>query len=168
MAKSHVFDAHLDAARRWLNELITNLDLSPTESPRALHALRVGLHAIRDRLPANEVLDLGAQLPTLIRGFYYEGWTLRTEPRQIRDRAAMIARVKRELLPDQRLDPVDVLRAVIHLVVEHVSTGEIEDVLATLPKSIRALWHDLTGHALQAPPATVRREVLTRRTGYSR
>jgi uncharacterized protein (DUF2267 family) len=165
--KPHVFDTHLDVAKRWLSELITNLDLSPAESPRALHALRAGLHAIRDRLPPNEVLDLGAQLPTLIRGFYYEGWTLRTEPRQIRDRAAMIARVKKELAPDQHLDPVDVLRAVIHLVVEHVSAGEIDDVLATLPKPIRALWHDLTGHALQLPPPA-RREGLTRRTGYSR
>jgi uncharacterized protein (DUF2267 family) len=116
---------------------------------------------------ANEVLDLGAQLPTLIRGYYYDGWTLRTEPRQIRDRAAMIARVKKALGTDQRLDPVDVLRAVIHLLVNHVSAGEVEDVLATLPKSVRALWHDLTGHALQVPPP-VRREGLTRRTGYSR
>jgi hypothetical protein len=57
------------------------------------------------------------------------------------------------------------LRAVIRLVAEHVSAGEIEDVLATLPKSIRALWHDLAGDALQVPP---RREALTRRTGYSR
>lgn len=168
MAKPHAFDAHLDVAKQWLSELIENLDLSPAESPRALHALRAGLHAIRDRLPPNEVLDLGAQLPTLIRGFYYEGWTLRTEQRQIRTRAAMIARVEKELAPDQSLDPVDVLRAVIHLVVEHVSTGEIEDVLATLPKSIRALWHDLTGHALEAPPAPAQRERLTRRTGYSR
>ncbi|HEY5923307.1 MAG TPA: DUF2267 domain-containing protein [Kofleriaceae bacterium] len=168
MAKPHVFDAHLEVAKRWLSELMTNLDLSPAESPRALHALRAGLHAIRDRLPANEVLDLGAQLPTLIRGFYYEGWTLRTQPRQIRDRAAMIARVKKELEPDQHLDPIDVLRAVIHLVVEHVSAGEIEDVLATIPKSIRALWHDLAGHAAQLPPVPAQRERLTRRTGYSR
>ncbi len=161
MVKPHVFDTHLDTAKHWLSELIENLDLSPTETPRALHALRAGLHAIRDRLPAAEVLDLGAQLPTLIRGFYFEGWTLRTEPGQIRDRASMIARVEKELAPDQHLDPVDVLRAVIHLVVEHVSPGEIDDVLATLPGPIRALWHDLTGHALHESP--VERET-TRKT----
>jgi len=165
----HVFDSHLDVANRWIKELIENLDLSPTDYQRALHALRAGLRAIRDRLPANEVHDLGAQLPTLIRGFYYEGFTLRRDPKQIRDRAAMIARVKKELGPDQHLDPVDVLRAVIHLLVEHVSDGEIRDVLATLPKPIAALWHDLTGHALEAiPPPPARREGLTRRTGYTR
>lgn len=167
MAKPHVFDAHLDVAKHWLSELMANLNLSPADSPRTLRALRAGLHAIRDCLPSNEVLDFGAQLPALIRGFYYEGWTLRAEPRQIRDRAAMIARVKKELAPDQHLDPVDVLRAVIHLVVEHVSVGEIEDVLATLSKSIRALWHELTGRAPQVPPMPARAR-LTRRTGYSR
>jgi uncharacterized protein (DUF2267 family) len=184
MTKSHVFDAHVDAANRWLTELTDNLDLSAEEAPRALRALRAGLHAIRDRLPASEVLDLGAQLPTLIRGLYLEGWTLptaprsvgpgsadraapRSAPRSIRDRAAMVARVKQELEPDQHLDPVDVLRAVIHLLVEHVSTGEIEDVLATLPKPIRELWHDLTGHALQAPMPPAHRKTM-HRTGYSR
>jgi uncharacterized protein (DUF2267 family) len=150
MTPIHVFDGHVDIANRWLKELADNLELPPTEYPRALHALRVGLHAIRDRLPTKEVLDLAAQLPVVIRGLYYEGWT--QTPKRLRDRAAMIARVKAELAPDPRLDPVDVLRAVIHLLVEHVSEGEIADIVATLPKPIAALWHDLTGHALVPPP----------------
>lgn len=166
MARLHIFDSHLEVANRWMKELIEALDLGPDDHPHALHALRAGLHAIRDRLPDNEVLDLGAQLPALIRGFYYEGWTLHRDAKPLRNRAAMIARVEKELATERRLDPVDVLRAVIHLLVEHVSDGEIEDILATLPKPIAALWHDLTGHALVAPP--VPRETVTRRTGYSR
>jgi uncharacterized protein (DUF2267 family) len=168
VTRPHVFDSYVDVANRWLAELVDNLELTPAEYPRALHALRAGLHAIRDRLPAVEVLDLGAQLPTLIRGLYFEGWTLANDPTRIRDREAMIARVAQELKPDLRLDPTDVLRAVIHLLVEHVSRGEIDDVIATLPGSIKALWHDLTGHALDIPPRTPRPEGPTRRTGYSR
>jgi uncharacterized protein (DUF2267 family) len=172
VTRPHIFDSHLDVANRWVKELADNLDLGREDYPRVLHALRAGLHAIRDRLPNNEVVDLGAQLPTLIRGFYYEGWTLQRDTKQLRDRAAMIVRVKKELAPDLRLDAVDVLRGVIHLLVEHVSEGEIQDVLATLPKPIRALWHDLTGHVLVASPPSPspppRRETLTRRTGYSR
>jgi uncharacterized protein (DUF2267 family) len=160
-------DSHVDTANRWIKELADNLELRPDEYPRALRAMRAGLHAIRDRLPSNEVVDLGAQLPTVIRGFYYEGWTLHRDIKQLRDRDAMVARVKKELAPDLHLDAVDVLRGVIHLLVEHVSEGEIRDVLATLPKPIAALWHDLTGHAL-VEPSPVRREILTRRTGYSR
>jgi uncharacterized protein (DUF2267 family) len=167
MSRVHAFDSQVATANAWLAELRENLELTATEERRALHALRAGLHAIRDRLPAAEVVDLGAQLPTLIRGIYYDGWTLDNDPTRIRDRAAMIARVEKELAPDQHLDPVDVLRAVIHLLVEHVSRGEIDDVLATLPRSIAELWHDLTGHALVAPPSPPR-EPPTRRTGYSR
>ena len=166
MTRLHIFDSHLEVANRWMKELSESLDLGAGESSRALHALRAGLHAIRDRLPNNEVVDLGAQLPTLIRGIYYEGWTLHRDTKQLRNRAAMIARVEKELAPDKHLDPVDVLRAVIHLLVEHISDGEIQHVLATLPKPIAGLWHDLTGHALA--PTHGSDPVLTRRTGYSR
>lgn len=154
MTRRHILDAHLDTANRWLREVIEDLDLDPDEYPRALRALRAGLHAIRDRLPLEEVVDLGAQLPTMIRGLYYEGWTLPHDAKLLRNRASMIARVEKELVPDKRLDPVDVLRAVIHRIVEHVSEGEVQDLLSTLPKPIAGLWHDLTGHALaESPPA---------------
>jgi anti-anti-sigma factor len=40
----------------------------------AYHALRTVLQALRDWLPVDEAAALGAQLPLLIRGFYYEHW----------------------------------------------------------------------------------------------
>ena len=148
MTKPSIFDVHVESARRWLDEFRENLDLPLEEQARALHALRAGLHAIRDRLPASEVVDLAAQLPLLIRGLFYEGWRMANDPTELRTRAGMVARVQRELARDPRLDPVDVLRAVIHLLVEHVSGGEIRDVLSTLPRPIAALWQDLSGHVL--------------------
>jgi uncharacterized protein (DUF2267 family) len=169
MPATHVFDSALTSASHWIEELRETLDLPPDGAPRALHALRAGLHAIRDRLPAAEVVDLGAQLPVLIRGIYYDGWRLANDPTAIRDRAQMIARVQRELMPDQRMDPVDVLRAVISLLVEHVSAGEIKDVIATLPRHIASLWQDLTGHAIDALDATAQgRRKHIRHTGYAR
>ncbi|MCX5743873.1 MAG: DUF2267 domain-containing protein [Proteobacteria bacterium] len=155
MIRPHVFEAHVETANAWLDQVIESLELMPVDRVRALHALRAGLHAIRDRLPAAEVVDLGAQLPTLVRGLYYEGWRLANDPGVIRDRAAMVERVRRELRPDPRLDPVDVLRATIELLVAYVSPGEILDVLATLPSSISTLWHDLTGHALHDREASI-------------
>jgi uncharacterized protein (DUF2267 family) len=160
-SRIHVFDSHVDTANRWIKQLIESLDLSSDEQPRALHALRAGLHAIRDRLPAAEVLGLSAQLPVVIRGVFFEGWTLSKDPTRIRDRESMIERVARELAPDTRLDASDVLRAVMLLLVEHVSHGEIEHMLATFPKPIATLWHEMLGPALQAQPEV-------HRTGYSR
>jgi uncharacterized protein (DUF2267 family) len=32
------------------------------------------LHVLRDRLTPEQAVHLGAQLPILVRGVYYEGW----------------------------------------------------------------------------------------------
>lgn len=165
MSKLHIFDAHVETANRWMAEVFDTLQLRADEHGLALRAVRAGLHAIRDRIPNEEVSDLGAQLPTILRGLYYEGWTGHREAKQLRDRAAMIERVEAELAPDLRLDPVDVLRAVIRMLVAHVSDGEIRHVVATLPRPIAALWRDLTGHALEAASAQGDKP---RRTGYAR
>lgn len=140
MTNAHVFESALASARQWLHQLMTKLELEPDEAGRGLHALRAGLHAIRDRLPAVEVVDLGAQLPVLLRGIYYEGWRFANDPSRIHDRSEMLARVDRELQPDKRFAPIAVLKAVIELLNDHVSAGEIADVRATLPRSIAELW----------------------------
>lgn len=148
MTRSQLFDPAVDSARRWLVELAENLELPSADDPRTLRSLRAGLHAIRDRLTLSEVIDLGAQLPTLIRGIYYEGLASNHDPTKIRTPAQMLHRVSTELGTEHRVDAVDVMRGVIHLLVEHVSPGEIRDIVATLPAPIAMMWHDLTGHAL--------------------
>jgi len=170
MAQPHVFDPALSTANTWLRQVMTSLDLPAGDEGRALHALRAGLHSLRDRLPAAEVIDLGAQLPTLIRGIYFEGWKLTHDPSRIRDRSEMIERVRKELAPDMRLDPVDVLRSVIELLTEHVSVGELKDIVATFPKPIASLWQDLSGHALDTLSSSQqpKKPRETHRTGYSR
>ncbi len=140
MAEAHVLDSAVASATQWLHELMAKLELSPEESGRGLHALRAGLHAIRDRLPAAEVVDLGAQLPALVRGLYYEGWRLANDPKRIRNREEILAHVDHELSPDAKFSALAVLKAVIELLKEHVSPGEIADVTSTLPRSIADLW----------------------------
>jgi uncharacterized protein (DUF2267 family) len=62
----------LEKTQVWLRELRVNADLDDNEE--ALSVLRVVLHRLRDRLPREEAVDLGAQLPNIIQGFYYESW----------------------------------------------------------------------------------------------
>lgn len=63
--------------------------------------------------------------------------------------------------PGVLLTPTEVLGAVIQLLVAHVSAGELNDVVATLPRPIATLWRELaTPKAHEAS--------LTRHTGYSR
>jgi uncharacterized protein (DUF2267 family) len=144
MTEAQMFEPAIAHARTWLKELAEKLDLQPEEAGRTLHALRAGLHAIRDRLPASEVVDLGAQLPELLRGIYYEGWRFANDPTRIRNRGEMLARVQRELAPDSRFSALAVLHAVIELLCAHVSAGELSHVISTLPRSIAELWISAT------------------------
>jgi uncharacterized protein (DUF2267 family) len=63
----------------WLKDLMSQLDWEDRPH-KAYLALRTVLHALRDRLTVEEAVQLGAQLPMLVRGFYYEGWTLKGKP----------------------------------------------------------------------------------------
>jgi uncharacterized protein (DUF2267 family) len=67
-----VFDTTLQRTHTWLKDLM--LVLGWEDRRKAYQALRATLHALRDRLTIEETAHLGAQLPMLIRGFYYEGW----------------------------------------------------------------------------------------------
>jgi len=139
MSEHSVLEATIATSRMWLHQMMEKLDLPPDDAGRALHALRAGLHAIRDRLPASEVVHLGAQLPVLIRGVYYDGWRLAQDATRMKNRSDVLEHVRHELDPDP-LSATDVLAAVIELVHEHVSAGEIDNVVATLPKALAALW----------------------------
>ena len=70
-----VFDTTIQKTQVWLNDLMSELDWED-KPHKAYMALRTVLHALRDRLMVVVAVQLGAQLPMLIRGFYYEGWTL--------------------------------------------------------------------------------------------
>jgi uncharacterized protein (DUF2267 family) len=67
------FDSSIHLTNGWLKELSEILQWREDRG-RAYLALRAVLHALRDRLTVSEVADLAAQLPMVVRGFFYEGW----------------------------------------------------------------------------------------------
>jgi uncharacterized protein (DUF2267 family) len=52
------------------------------EQDRAYQALRGTLHALRDILRLEEAVQLAAQLPLLIKGVFYDGWTPLDKPQK--------------------------------------------------------------------------------------
>jgi len=133
-----VFDTTVHKTNAWLNELLQELGCQGKHV--AYLAMRATLHALRDRLTVDEVAQLGAQLPMLIRGFYYEGWDPSHKPLRERHRAQFLERIERELRGGDRIDPELVARAVFAVLARRVSEGEIEDVRHVLPAEIRDLW----------------------------
>ena len=76
----------------WLKTLAEILHLD--ERHDAYGGLRAVLHVLRDRLTPEQAVHLGAQLPILVRGIYYEGWRLAGKPadeRQPAEFASLVA-----------------------------------------------------------------------------
>jgi uncharacterized protein (DUF2267 family) len=133
-----VFDRTIHKTNTWLNDLMGMLGTQ--DRHKAYRVLRATLHALRDRLTIEEVAQLSAQLPMLIRGFYYEGWDPTDKPVRERHKEQFLARIRQELRDDDTIDPEQVARAVFRLLANRVTEGEIEDVEHVLPAEIRNLW----------------------------
>ncbi|QEH38994.1 hypothetical protein OJF2_76060 [Aquisphaera giovannonii] len=138
------FEGTIRTTSTWLSELTEGLEWD--DPHRAYRALRSVLHALRDRLTVAEAVDLGAQLPMLIRGLYYEGWTPNHKPVRERRREDFLAHIAAAFRDDPEVSPEGVAWAVFEVLQRHVSAGEIGDVKAILPAEIRTLWPRTEAH----------------------
>jgi uncharacterized protein (DUF2267 family) len=140
-----VFDSTIHKTNIWLKDLMQALGWQ--DRHKAYKALRITIHALRDRLTVEETAQFAAQLPLLIRGLYYEGWDPTGKPLKERHREQFLAHIEQEFIGDDRVDPEQVARAVFSVLVMHVSEGEIEDIKHILPTQIRDF---LTGDSASA------------------
>jgi len=122
----------------WINDL--DARLSWNDKARSYRLLKAVLHALRDSLKINEAVDLGAQLPGLLRGAYYEQWRPATTPARSRNIGQFLSRVDESFKRDPLADPARAIMAVFELLTEKITEGEISDVKRCLPKEIRNIW----------------------------
>jgi uncharacterized protein (DUF2267 family) len=144
LTRLDVFERSLQKAAAWLDELMTRLDWE--DRHQTYEALGVVLHALRDRLPLRVAVSLGAQLPLLLRGLYYQNWEAPGVPEKYRHVRDFLGRV-RAGLREHRLDvlPEDrLVRGVLELLRSHLSLGELNEVRRALPPDLRSLF-DATG-----------------------
>ncbi len=141
------FDSSLQKTNIWLKDLMKEMgwpfkeDRGHVYRERAYALLRVSLHAIRDGLNASSAAHLGAQLPMIVRGFYYEGWKPVARPKTFRDQKVFFETMREQLgSANREFDVEHGFYAVLRVLNRHVSTGEIEKVRATMPKKLRMIW----------------------------
>lgn len=136
------FDNTIHTTNIWLNDLLDRMGWQ--DKQRAYHALRSVLHTLRDRLPVEQAAALGAQLPMLVRGFYYEGWHPHGKPVKERKKEEFLAHIAADFRDDPGIDAEKVAQAVFQVIAKHVTPGEIKHVRITLPGEIRSLWSEAT------------------------
>lgn len=115
-------------------------ELGTDDRRLAFGALRATLHALRDRLEAHSAIHLGAQLPMLLRGLYYEGWVPAKGPSHERRADDFLDHVATELPPALRDYAKDSCRAALTAVRECMDEGETLKLLRQLPPELRLLW----------------------------
>ena len=133
-----VFDRTLQTTHIWLNEI--GEAIGP-DKQTAWKVLSVVLHKLRDRLPVDVAAHLGAELPLLVRGVYYDQFKPASQPSDCRDMDEFVGHVSHWLADTRPVDAKDAVAAVFAVLSRHVPQGQIAKVKDALPHSMRDAWN---------------------------
>lgn len=137
-AQLTAIDTTVDKTNKLLSEIEHEFGWPAHRRQQSYAALSAVLHALRDRLPVIEAVQLAAQFPVLVRGIYYEGWDPSSAPAKI-DRAGFVDRVRQDFRYDVDGGAERLIMIVSQVLRRHVSDGEWRDVRASVPAQLRDL-----------------------------
>lgn len=136
-----VFDKTAQSTEQWVNDVARALGTD--DKHKAFQGLRATLHILRDRLNLGEAANLGAELPILLAGFYYEGWKPENNPTKEHSKADFFVRLEEHLkhyFKDDSFEPELLARAVFKVIADRVPAGEVENVTHNLPSDLKDLF----------------------------
>ena len=138
------FDKTLQMTHIWLNEIMA--EIGPDRQV-AWKVLSTVLHKLRDRLPIGLAAHLGAGLPLLVRGAYYDQFEPAKLPTECNSREEFVAEVAEWLGDTRPVDPDLAVRAVFGVLSRHLAPGQIDKVCQALPKNLRQWFEGVRGEA---------------------
>jgi uncharacterized protein (DUF2267 family) len=133
------FDKTVQQSNLWLKDVMERLNTY--DRHHAYSTLRAVLHALRDRIGPENAAHLGAQLPMLLRGLFYEGWDPTGKPTKERHENAFLAHIAREL--PRAAGPGEIEQgalAVLDVLSKHIDRGAAVKLAAILPQDLRRFW----------------------------
>lgn len=132
------FDKTVQESNLWLKDIMDRL--GTTDRHHAYSSLRAVLHALRDRIGAESAAHLGAQLPMLLRGLYYEGWDPTDKPTKERHEEAFLAHIARELVRAEEGEVEHGVVAVLDVLSKHIGRGAAVKIAVMFPQDLRKFW----------------------------
>lgn len=132
------FDKTVQESNLWLKDVMERLDTR--DRHHAYSTLRAVLHALRDRIGAESAAHLGAQLPMLLRGLFYEGWDPTGKPTKERHEVAFLAHIANELPRAEEGDVEQGVTAVLDVLSKHVDRASAVKLAGMFPKELRKFW----------------------------
>jgi uncharacterized protein (DUF2267 family) len=141
------FDKTVQESNLWLKDVMERLNT--TDRHHAYSTLRAVLHALRDRIGPESAAHLGAQLPMLLRGLFYEGWDPTGKPSKERHEADFLAHIAREL---PRADAAEVeqgVRATLDVLSKRIDRRTAVKLAAMFPLELRRFWPAFVQNAVR-------------------
>jgi uncharacterized protein (DUF2267 family) len=135
-----VFDTTIQETNHWLKIMMGELGSDSRRT--AFNALRAALHALRDRIGPDNAVHLGAQLPMLLRGAYYEGWHPSATPTRERHLADFIDHIAAQLPRETTINPAEAARACFAVMERCLDRGELIKLRGSLPHEVLNLYPD--------------------------
>lgn len=132
-----LFDKTIQTTNIWLDEISERIG---PDRQLAWKVLSTVLHKLRDRLQPDLAAHLGAQLPLLVRGAYYDLYEPSKQPVENAGGDEFVEDVARWLSDARPVDPRDAIATVFDVLDRHISKGQLDKVWNALPKNIRTLW----------------------------
>jgi len=136
---SDVFDNTIQKTNELLNQIEEKLGWENRRNQSYL-ALRVVLHALRDRLMAEDAVHFSAQLPLLLKGIFFDGWQLAAVPIKM-NREEFVNRVAGEFKLDVEGGIETVISVVLNAIFDIVDPAEKIKITEALPNDIVMLFY---------------------------
>jgi uncharacterized protein (DUF2267 family) len=139
-----ILETTVQKTHQWIDSLAESAHM---DRHTAYQALRAVLQTLRDRLPASEAAHLAAQLPTLVRGIFYEGYRPTRAPETL-SKKEFLERISDKIVSQRVVDPLETTCQVFALLERFLGCGEMEKIGLVLPAELRELlpapadaWH---------------------------
>jgi uncharacterized protein (DUF2267 family) len=139
-----LLERNFQLVHEWLKEICEHLAWQEEAGAKnhALSILRIVLQQLRDSLPIEASAHLSAQLPTIIRGLYFENWNPTVTPLKVRQKDQFLFCIQGKLMKSSlvEIDEELAVKAVFQTLQDKISQGEIEKLKHMLPRHIRQMW----------------------------
>src|SRR5207248_5688830 len=132
-----VIDKSLQTTHLWLKDIMESVG---PDRQVAWHALGSVLRTVRDRIPLGLAAHLGAQLPLIVRGLYYDQWHPSAEPKKWRSRDDFLKIVADELDGIRPVNPAAAAHGVFQAINHFVDPLQVAHVREALPVDVRRDW----------------------------